>query len=88
MSRNLVKATGQNGGFGENGKAGKISPKVLTKVKYFMQMNWLKGPIESGGFGENSRFGETGEISPTFFNETGRFYANELVYRAHRKRLI
>ena len=43
-----VKATGENGSFGETGK---ISPKSLTKVEDFLQMSWLKGPIKSDGYG-------------------------------------
>ena len=58
------------------------------EVEDFMQMSWLKRPIESGGFGENGRFGKNGKISPTFFNETGRFYVNKLAKRAHGKRRI
>ena len=44
-----IKATGKNGGFGENGQADEMLLKVLTKVEDIMQMSCLKGPIESDG---------------------------------------
>ena len=38
--QNLVKLSGENNEFGENGETDEISPRFLAKLKDFMQMSW------------------------------------------------
>ena len=61
LMKKKIKATGKNGGFGENGQADEMLLKFLTKVEDIMQMNCLKGLIESDGYGEKDGFGENSE---------------------------